>query len=161
MTEDFDYRARLSPQRKGRGRMPLKDLYKKAERAFNSHDVDASVDLFAPDGVIYAPNSPEPIKGAVAIRKDFENWFQAFPDVKIKFVNILSEGDTVAVQVEMTGTNTGPLVGPMGTLPPTNKRINMRGAGFARVNAQDQFIEERRYFDTAGMMAQLGITPGS
>lgn len=115
--------------------MSIKDLYKKAEGVFSSHDIDACVALFAPDGVIYAPNSPE------AIRKDFENWFQAFPDVQIKFLDILSEGNTAAVQVEIIGTNTGPMVGPMGTLPPTNKCISMRGAGFGRANSQDQFIE--------------------
>ena len=139
--------------------MAIKDTYKKAEDAFNRHDTDTLVSLFTADAVVYAPNSPEPLKGRDAIRADMENWFTAFPDGQLKFVQILGEGDTGAVEAEMSGTNTGPLVGPMGTIPPTNRSVSIRGAAFARFNAQEQFVEERRYFDIASMMAQLGITP--
>ena len=117
--------------------MAIKDLYKKLEDAFNRRDAETFVSLFTADAVVRAPNSPEPLQGREAIRKDMENWFTAFPDGKIKYVNVLGEGDTAAVEAEMSGTNTGPLVGPMGTIPPTGKRVSIIGAGFSRVNAQD------------------------
>ena len=141
--------------------MAIRDVYKSAEDAFNRHDADGFVSMFAADAVVYAPNSPDPLRRREAIRKDIDGWFTAFPDGQIKYVRILSEGDTAAVEAEMSGTNTGPLVGPMGTIPPTNRRITLQGAAIARFNAQEQILEERRYFDTASMMAQLGIAPGS
>ena len=33
------------------------------------------------------------------------------------------------VELEVTGTHQGPLVGPTVTIPPTNRRLNMLGAG--------------------------------
>ena len=117
--------------------------------------------LFTPDAVVHDPGSPEPLKGREAIRKGFEGWFEAFPDAQIKFVHIVSKDDITATEMELTGTHTGPLVGPQGSIPPTNRRVTIHGAGFARLNSQHQIEEERRYLDTAAMMAQLGITPGS
>ena len=54
-------------------------------------------------------------------------------------------------------THVGRLVGPAGTIPATNKTLFYKGAGFVRFNNQDLVVEEHRYYDTAGMMAQLGL----
>ena len=137
--------------------MGAQEIYKNVEDVFNRHDVDACVALFTTDGVVIAPNSPEPIKGADAIRADFAAWFQAFPDVHVNFVTILSQGDNAAVEVEVSGTHLGPLMGPAGPIPATNKTVSFKGSGFARFNNQDLLVEEHRYFDLAGMMAQLGL----
>lgn len=37
------------------------------------------------------------------------------------------------------------------------RRMEMRAAFFARLDSQGRIIEERRYYDVAGMLAQLGL----
>jgi hypothetical protein len=47
----------------------------------------------------------------------------------------------------------------MGEVPPTGKRIDLRGALVGRLNAENLIVEERRYYDTGTMMKQLGLAP--
>ena len=141
--------------------MPAKDTVKKMVDAFNRHEANAFAALFAPDAVAYDPQYPQPLKGREAIRKDIEDFFQAFPDIQFKISNIIVSGDTVAFEGSAIGTHKGPLAGPTGTVPATNRGVEIRFAAFDRVNAQDLVVEERRYFDLAGMMQQLGLMPGS
>jgi hypothetical protein len=48
---------------------------------------------------------------------------------------------------------------PGGDLPPTNRTVQLRGAIFVRFNNNGEIEEERRYFDMAAMMTQLGLGP--
>ena len=140
--------------------MAARDTVKKFADAVNSHDLEAALGMFAPDAEIHDPGTPEAIKGTEAIRQNLGSWLQAFPDLKYEVVEpILSEGNNVGFQVRLSGTHTGDLVGPQGTVPPTNNRIQFSGMGFWQLNSQGLIGEERRYYDTAGLMGQLGLMP--
>lgn len=137
--------------------MQAQDTINKAIEAFNRHDADAYAALYATEAIAYDPQYPEPLKGREAIRKDIEDFFQAFPDIQAKVVNVVGRGDTIAFEVEMSGTHKGPLVSPTGNIPATNRRMEMRGSRFNRVDAQGQITECNRYYDLAGIMMQLGL----
>ncbi len=139
--------------------MAAEDVVKKLADAFNKHDVNAMIACYASDVVAHDPFYPQPLKGKEALKKDAEDFLKAFPDIRFTMSNLMGKGDTAAVEVVVTGTHKGPLVGPQGTIPATNKRITIRGAMFCRTNAQGLVAEETRYFDAAGMMAQLGLKP--
>ena len=130
---------------------------RKWAKEFNKHDVDGVVSVYASNIVSYDPFYPAPLKGLDSIRKDTKNFFKAFPDMKIKFLNLMTKGNTIMGELQFTGTNSGPLDSPNGKIPATNKRIEMRGAFTARVNAKGLLVEERRYYDTASMMRSLGL----
>ena len=49
--------------------------------------------------------------------------------------------------------------GPGGTIPPTNKRVEIPFAAFVSLDSSGLVTEERRYYDMAGMMMQLGLVP--
>ena len=127
--------------------------------AFNRHDADATAKLYANDCVVHDPLYPEPLVGRNAVKEDNANFFRAFPDIRFEIVEILDRGDVGSAEMKMTGTNTGPLTTPMGEIPPTGKRIELWGAVYARLGAQDLVVEERRYYDTASFMRALGVTP--
>ncbi len=130
--------------------------------AWSRHDVEAALKLYASSATLYDPQYPEPPKGKEGIRKDIENSFKSFPDVRVTVRNIVSSGDTVAAEWTFEGTNTGPLTFPDGaTVPATNRRITIRGSSFWHINPQGQIIEERRYYDNGEFIRQLGITPGA
>ena len=52
------------------------------------------------------------------------------------------------------------MAGPAGEIPATNRPMEVRFAAFLRVTDQGLIAEERRYFDLAGMMQQLGLMQG-
>ena len=138
--------------------MANKDTVEKFFDALNRHDLDTAMGVWAPDAEIHDPGAPEAIKGTDAIRQNLNSWLQAFPDIKLDTVGpVLSEGNNAGFQVRISGTHLGDLVGPQGTVPPTNKVIQFAGMGFWTLNSQGLIAEESRYYDTAGLMSQLGL----
>lgn len=137
--------------------MPAQDALKKTVEAFNRHDADGFAALYATAAIAHDPQYPEPLRGRDAIRKDIEDFFRAFPDIQARVLTLLASGDTIAGEMEVSGTHKGPLVSPTGTIPATNRRMEMRTGRFVRVDAQDLITECNRYFDMAGLMQQLGL----
>ena len=142
--------------------MSPQDVARKAIEAFNRHDANAFAQLYAADAVAPDPQYAKPLRGREAIRKDIEAFFGALPDVRAKVVGgFLASDDSVAFEVEITGTHTGPLVPPDGPIPATNRRLQMTGGRFVQVNGQDEITHCRRYYDISGLMDQLGLVSGS
>jgi len=139
--------------------MNIENIVKEGFDAMNRHDLDGSVSLYAPDALHLHP-FPEPSRGKEAIKKENKEFFEAFPDLQLKISGIISSGDQAAVEFDMKGTNTGPLVTPDGnSLPATNRPLEIRGSAFFRANSEGLISEEHFYFDTASFMNQLGIKP--
>lgn len=136
--------------------MSVGEIPKKAVDAINRHDANAFAALYATGAMAHDPQYPEPLKGRDAIRKDIGDFFQAFLDLQARLVRVLASGDTVASEVELSGTHKGSLAAPTGTIPPTNRRVQLRVAAFDRVEG-DMIMESRRYYDLAGLMQQLGL----
>jgi predicted ester cyclase len=111
--------------------------------------------------VAYDPMYPEPLRGRDAIRKDTATFFKGFPDVRFEIISTIEKDDrNGADEIRMTGTHTGPLETPTGEeLAPTNKRVELKGSAFARLNERGEIVEERRYYDVATFLRQLGLMP--
>jgi steroid delta-isomerase-like uncharacterized protein len=139
--------------------MVNEETVRKAIDAWNSHDVEAILSVFAPSAVIHDPFYPEPIVGREAIRRDAESFLGAFPDVRFTPQRLLTEGDRAGFEYMMTATHKGPLATARGTVQPTNRRIELRGLIFWSYNARGLITEVRRYHDLAVVMAQLGLVP--
>jgi len=127
----------------------------------NKHDLDALAKLYAEDAVAYDPMYPEPLRGRAAIRKDAATFFKGLPDVHYEIISTIEKDDqNGADEVRMTGTHTGPLETPTGQeLPPTNRRVDLKGGAFTRLNERGEIVEERRYYDVATVLRQLGVMP--
>jgi steroid delta-isomerase-like uncharacterized protein len=78
-------------------------------------------------------------------------------DFSMKAVSVLRDGDRYAVEWELTGTNDGPF-GPLG-LEPSGRTFNIRGTWI--IDTENEKIRNcRAYWDFAGLLRQLGATPG-
>jgi hypothetical protein len=49
-----------------------------------------------------------------------------------------------------------PLALPAGEIPATSKPLRLDAATVSRVNRDGEVVEERRYFDLAGLLNQIG-----
>ena len=122
-------------------------------------DAEGLAELYAVDGVVYDPLSPEPVKGREAIAAVFSAIKRAIPDMEWRLLRPLVENSRrVAFEVAVTGVNDGPLATPNGELPPTGRAISVEMALFETIDADGLIAEERSYFDVTGFAAQLGLT---
>ncbi len=135
------------------------EVIRQASEAFNRHDADGLARIYAQDVVVYDPQYPEPLRGRQAVRSDMEAFVRTFPDLHVEIRSILQDGQTYAYEGTMTGTHQGPLATPDGgEIPATHKRVEMRFGAFGKFDEENKIREERRYYDVAGLLAQLGIT---
>jgi predicted ester cyclase len=101
---------------------------------------------------------PQPLSGRDAIQQDTTEVLRAFPDGRFTLGRVVEDGGTAAVEYNLSGTHLGPLATPDGEFQPTGKSLSTNGAVFARLNERGEVAEERRYYDVAAMLAQLGIS---
>jgi len=126
--------------------------------AINAHDPAGLAIRYGADAVVLDPQYAEPLRGREAIERDTADFVTAFPDLRAQVTRTLFDGATHALEMTVSGTNTGPLTLPTGsTVPPTNRRAEIHMAVFGRVDGDGLVVEERRYFDIAGLLAQLGL----
>ena len=133
-------------------------LAEKQISIFNAHDAEGWTNSYAEDATVSDPGYPEPLRGREAIRKDIDAFFTAFPDMQFTVTDVITDGDKFVVEGTGTGTHQGPLQGPQGEIPPTNKRITTQFVAIGRVDGSDLIVEERRYYDQASLFEQLGLT---
>jgi len=124
---------------------------------FNKKDLEGLMALYAGNCRNAQPHLPQPLKGRAATVKELGAFFRAFPDGRMKMSNLVVKGDTAAMEWSFTGTHGGSIAGPAGTIPPTNRKVVVKGAEFIRHNAKGQIVEERGYFDVASFLTQLGV----
>jgi steroid delta-isomerase-like uncharacterized protein len=127
-------------------------------QAWNSKDVEKFLKLCDQNIVWRDLGTPEPFKGKEGARKFYNQWQTAFPDFKLKIISTVATTDNIAVEVEFSGTNTGPLkMGDAPDIPATRKKVTAsRGAYIGRVK-DGKFTTVNTYPDLIGMMMQLGL----
>src|SRR5687767_7617579 len=125
---------------------------------FNAHDADGWTNSYAENATVSDPGYPEPLRGRDAIRKDITDFFTAFPDMRFNVTDVITDGDKFVVEGTGTGTHQGPLQGPAGEIPATNKRVETKFVAIGRVDDSDLITEERRYYDQASLFQQLGLS---
>src|ERR671935_1423992 len=65
------------------------------------------------------------LQGINQIIEAWQGWARAFPDSKATFVGEYASGDTAVLELVWKGVHTGPLQMPTGTIPPSNKPIEV------------------------------------
>lgn len=126
--------------------------------AVNARDIEGYLANQHPDIEFVLPGGVV-LHGRDEVRRATEALWTAFPDGHLLFGDQVVSGDTAATEVVFTGTHTGPLVTPVGELPPTRRRVQTRSASMLRFR-DGMVIAEHVYSDQLDMMTQLGLGPG-
>lgn len=135
--------------------------FAKAVDAVNAHDAKAFAATYAADAVVHDPLYPQPLKGRDAIEQDMVELLRAFPDARFTVGPLLQDGETVAGEFTLRGTHLGPLAAPDGEIAATGNAVDNAGAVFSKYSADGEVIEERRYYDVAGLIAQIELAPAT
>ena len=89
--------------------------------AFNNNDWEACRQNLSSDSIYDEVGTSRKLEGVETIIDALQGWKQAMPDVKGAVGSAISTGNTAVLEVTWTGTQTGPLEGPGGTIAPTGK----------------------------------------
>ena len=121
-------------------------------------DADALAGLYAEDAVLHHPLSPTPVEGRLAIRESEQALFDAFPEIAVELRTVLTAERSVAAEVVLRATNSGPLdLGGEEPVPATGRRIEIPAVWVLDLGVDGLVVEERDYFDTAAFISQLGL----
>ena len=121
----------------------------------NRHEFDVTMGTFEhpryeiiPTGDVY--------DGAEEVDRYFRETRAAFPDQRNELIKLHHADDAVLVEFGLRGTHEGELRG----IPPTHKPFECRCLAIFEFEGEG-LVCERVYFDTATILGQLGILPGS
>ncbi len=119
-------------------------------------DLDADLELFAPDVETVTPNGT--LKGIDEFRALGEAFKTAMSDMRHEIVRSYELGDTVIAEAVFSGVHTGPMAGPGGAIPASGNAVAFPYADFLTFR-DGRCVSHRIYWDNVALMAQLGVTP--
>ena len=130
------------------------EVTQRAVDAWNRHDADAYLAIYAEGGTYHNPRMEDKPLTGKAIADFVKSVWTAYPDASLE---VISRGDTgeglVASQFVLHGTHTGPYFDGS---PPTGRTVAYPIATFDRVEG-DKIRSEHVYFDRQTPAEQLGL----
>jgi predicted ester cyclase len=78
----------------------------------------------------------------------------AFPDLSVVPDTVVADDESIAFAYTLTGTHNGPFVG----IPPTGKKVKIRGLQISKFK-DGKMVERWGSSDELGLLAQLGVGP--
>ena len=126
---------------------------------FNARNWTALDDVHHPDMIAFIPGSAEPIYGRKAHGAAMQQLVRMFADVRVHtpYPIQFGAGDWITVVTNVTGTFTGELALPDGTVvPPTGKAFDLEFGQTSKWEG-DQLIVISAFWDAALQARQLGL----
>ncbi|MEV6592327.1 ester cyclase [Streptomyces acidicola] len=118
--------------------------------AWGHGDVDALDALLSPAYLRHGTD-PHP-QNLDAFKEAILSTRAAFPDLTTTIDDIVVEGDRAAIRWHSSGTQVNSFLG----VPPTQRRVEVGGATFARFEG-DRVVEEHVTWDPRALLSALGI----
>ena len=118
------------------------DAYNKKQEAILS-------EVIADDYVDYGHEPPG--RGVQGAKSDHQDIARAFADARFDIDEMFGSGDRVVVRWTLHATHTGPFAG----IPPTQKKITVRGISLYRL-LDGKITETRNLPDLLALFKQLG-----
>jgi hypothetical protein len=135
-------------------------LMKQGDDAFNDRDVKGMNAVHHPEMIAYVTGNADPIYGRAAHAAMVQQMFRVFPDVHVAndpYPVRFGSGDWITVITRTTGTFSGEMVLPDGTvIPPTSKTFDV---DFGQTSKWDgnKLIAISAFWDSALQAKQIGL----
>ena len=127
----------------------------RAVDAFNDHDLDAYMPLYAEDVKLHG--YPPPVTDWSSLRAFYATFLSAFPDLTLSVHETVADGDVLALRFSLTGTHNGDFMG----MAATGQRTDVGAMTFMHFSEEDQVIERWNQLDDIALLTQLGVMPGA
>jgi steroid delta-isomerase-like uncharacterized protein len=124
--------------------------------ALNAGDLEAAGAYFADDVETITPGGT--LRGKEAFTALGEGFLKAVPDMRHEIVRTFEDGDTIVVEGVYSGTQTGPLESPQGTLPPSGNAFAFPYVDVLQTK-DGKCVSHRVYWDNVTFLAQIGAIP--
>lgn len=138
----------------------LLQLMKQGDDAFNDRDVAAMNAVHHPDMIAYVTGNADPIYGRTSHAAMVQQMLRIFPDVHVyndPYPVQFGNGDWITVITRTTGTFSGEMVLPDGTvIPPTGKAFDVEFGQTTKWDG-DQLIAISAFWDAALQARQIGL----
>lgn len=131
-------------------------LLDKVLEMWNKGNLALVPDVYCPDIVVMTSSMPEPYVGHEGVKKWVENTRTMLPDLVMAFPEVIAKGDQIVTVWTMSGTQTGPMVMPGGTLPPTGRKVSITGMSIDHLR-NGKFAKEVVVFNMLEMLMPLGF----
>jgi steroid delta-isomerase-like uncharacterized protein len=122
---------------------------------FNASDWDGFRALSTTDAVYNELGTQRVINGTDAIIDAMQGWKTAMPDIRGTVTNSFASGNIATLEISWTGTQTGPMVTPDGTIPPSGKSQTTPAAWVLEFE-EGKMKASRHYFDLVTFLTQIG-----
>lgn len=135
------------------------EIAKAAIIAFNDKDWDKVQAMLAAEAVYDEKGTNRRIQGHGEIIEALKGWATAIPDSKATFMREFASADTAVLEVVWKGVHTGPLQSPSGTIPGSNKQVEMPACQVIQI-AGGKIKKFTHYFDMLTLLTQIGAVKG-
>ena len=126
--------------------------------AFNAADWPRFRATLADDVVYEEAGTGRRVQGGDAYLQLSRGWKEAFPDAAGAVRTVLADGETVAQELEWTGTHTAPMAGPAGPIPASGKRVRVAGTLWYTLR-EGKVRSLRHHLDVLTLLQQIGALP--
>lgn len=128
--------------------------------AFNAGDWDRFRAVLSPALIYVETGTGRRAEGIDAYVELCQGWREALPDVRGTTLRVVASGETVAEELMWTGTHTGPLETPSGTIPATGRPIEAPATLWYTVR-EGKVTAVTHHLDVLTLLGQIGALPGT
>jgi predicted ester cyclase len=126
-------------------------LFARRDAAWKGRDVRALTESHAINGVVISPTGGV-LEGRDEIRRVYEIWLSAFPDLTFESEDLLIDGSRAVQVASVCGTHSGDFFG----VPATGRKVSFACALVVSVE-NGEIAHERRILDFTGVLIQVGV----
>lgn len=112
---------------------------------------EALTEIIHPNYRYEGPDGAQ-LNGLDELQMLVEGYRAGFSDFRVAITSEVANGDLFAMTMLLTGTHDGEFDG----IPATGERLCLPMAVFTRI-ADGRIVEDREFYDTGTMLAQLGL----
>lgn len=137
----------------------LLGLMTNGDNLFNARNWQDLEDVHHPDMIAYMTGSADPIYGREAHGAAMRQLVEMFPDVRVHTPYPIQFGgdNWITVVTNVTGTFTGTMTQPDGTVvPPTGKAFDLEFGQTSKWDG-DQVVEIAAFWDASEQARQIGL----
>jgi steroid delta-isomerase-like uncharacterized protein len=127
-------------------------LFARREESWTRRDARALARDYAENAVADSPMQGR-LTGRERIETVFENWFTAFPDLRMATRDLLIDDHRVVHVWHVTGTQSAPFEG----VPATGRRIEFKGVWLYTLTPDGRIQSDERLYDVTNVLVQLGV----